>query len=256
MPATAGFFMKRIFHFLSYPFTVLFYLIFGFCLVFFHGIQWVGLNFFGYQAHKKSVDILNLLILLCLKVLGTSFEFKVPKNIPQDIPIIIVSNHQSLWDIPPIIWFLRKLHPKFVSKFELGKGIPSVSYNLRYGGSILIKRNNAKQALSEMIKFSDYLSKNNRSGVIFPEGTRSRKGEAKRFQRKGLELLFKKMPEALVLPLTINNSWKLQRHGMFPMPLGVKIKYTLHPLMKVSDFETDVLMDKIEMQIKSDILPK
>lgn len=256
MPATAGFFMKRIFHFLSYPLTVLFYLIFGLCLVFFHGIQWVGLNFFGYQVHKKSVDILNLLILLCLKVLGTSFEFKVPKNIPQDIPIIIVSNHQSLWDIPPIIWFLRKLHPKFVSKFELGKGIPSVSYNLRYGGSILIKRNNAKQALSEMIKFSDYLSKNNRSGVIFPEGTRSRKGEAKRFQRKGLELLFKKMPEALVLPLTINNSWKLQRHGMFPMPLGVKIKYTLHPLMKVSDFETDVLMDKIEMQIKSDILPK
>lgn len=256
MPATAGFFMKSIFHLLSYPFTVLFYLIFGFCLVFFHGIQWVGLNFFGYQAHKKSVDILNLLILLCLKVLGTSFEFKVPKNIPQDIPIIIVSNHQSLWDIPPIIWFLRKLHPKFVSKFELGKGIPSVSYNLRHGGSILIKRNNAKQALSEMIKFSDYLSKNNRSGVIFPEGTRSRKGEANRFQRKGLELLFKKMPEAQVLPLTINNSWQLQRYGMFPMPLGVKIKYTLHPLMKVSDFETDMLIDKIEMQIKSDILPK
>ena len=248
--------MKRIFHFLSYPLTVVFYLIFGFCLVFFHGIQWVGLNFFGYQAQKKSVDILNLLILLCLKVLGTSFEFKVPKNIPQDIPIIIISNHQSLWDIPPIIWFLRKLHPKFVSKFELGKGIPSVSYNLRHGGSILIKRNNAKQALSEMIKFSDYLSKNNRSGVIFPEGTRSRKGEAKRFQRKGLELLFKKMPEALVLPLTINNSWQLQRYGMFPMPLGVKIKYTLHPLMKVSDFETDVLIDKIEMQIKYDILPK
>jgi LEA14-like dessication related protein len=40
------------------------------------------------------------------------------------------------------------------------------------------------------------------------------------------------------------------------MPLGVKIKYRLHPLMKVSDFETDVLIDKIEMQIKSDILPK
>jgi 1-acyl-sn-glycerol-3-phosphate acyltransferase len=64
------------------------------------------------------------------------------------------------------------------------------------------------------------------------------------------------MPEALVLPLTINNSWQLQRYGMFPMPLGVKIKYRLHPLMKVSDFETDVLIDKIEMQIKSDILPK
>ena len=256
MPAAAGFFMKQIFYILNYPFTVLFYIIFGFCLVFFHGIQWVCLNIFGYQAHKKSVDVLNLFILLCLKVLGTSFEFKAPKNIPRNIPIIIVSNHQSLWDIPPIIWFLRKLHPKFVSKFELGKGIPSVSYNLRHGGSILIKRKNAKQALSEMVKFSEYLSKNNRSGVIFPEGTRSRTGDAKRFQRKGLELLIKNLPQALVLPLTINNSWKLQRYGMFPMPLGVKIKYTLHPLIKVSDFEMNDLIDKIEFQIKSNILPK
>ena len=66
-------------------FTILFYIIFGFCLVFFHGIQWICFNVFGYQAHKKSVDLLNLFILLCLKVLGTSFELKVPKNIPRNI---------------------------------------------------------------------------------------------------------------------------------------------------------------------------
>ena len=62
------------------------------------------------------------------------------------------------------------------------------------------------------------------------------------------------MPEAYVLPITINNSWKLQRHGMFPMPLGVRIKYDLHPFIKVSDFETEVLIDKIESQIKSSII--
>lgn len=248
--------MKQIAHILSYPFTVLFYLLFGFCLLIFHGIQWFCFNVFGYQAHKKSVDFLNFFILTCLRVLGTTFRFKVPKNLPKNAPIIIVSNHQSLWDIPPIIWFMRKLHPKFVSKFELGKGIPSVSYNLRHGGSILIDRKNPKQALTEMIKFSNYLSKHNRSGVIFPEGTRSRTGEAKRFQRKGLELLFKKLPQAYVLPLTINNSWKLQRYGMFPMPLGVAIKYTLHPILKVSEFEINDLINKVESQIKSDIQPK
>jgi len=30
--------------------------------------------------------------------------------------------------------------PKFISKIELGKGIPSVSYNLRHGGAALIDR--------------------------------------------------------------------------------------------------------------------
>ena len=141
--------------------TVIFYLLFGLDLLIFHPIQWLFFNVFGYQAHKKSVDYLNFFILACLRVLGTTFKIKVPENLPNDAPIIIVSNHQSLWDIPPLIWHLRKLHPKFVSKIELGKGIPSVSYNLRHGGAVLIDRKNPRQALSEMLKFANYLSENN-----------------------------------------------------------------------------------------------
>jgi len=245
--------MKQIAYILSYPMTVIFYLLFGLVLVVFHPIQWICVNFFGFGAHEKSVSFLNLSIITCLRVLGTSFEIKAPKNIPKDSPLLIISNHQSLWDIPPIIWFLRHLHPKFVSKIELGKGIPSVSYNLRKGGAALIDRKNPRQALSEMIKFANFLNKDNRCGVIFPEGTRSRTGEPKRFQRKGLELLLKKMPEAYVMPITINNSWKLQRYGMFPMPLGVRIKYKLYPILKVSDFEIEALIDTVEAQIKSGI---
>ena len=170
------------------------------------------------------------------------------------MPIIVVSNHQSLWDIPPLVWHLRKIHPKFVSKIELGNGIPSVSYNLRHGGAVLIDRKNPRQALTAMLKFADYLSKNKRSAVIFPEGTRSKTGVPRKFHRKGLGLLIKKMPEAYVLPITINNSWKLQKHGMFPIPLGVRIKYEIYPFIKVSDFETEELITKIESQIKSSII--
>ncbi len=234
--------------------TVIFYLLFGLDLAIFHPIQWVCLNVFGYQAHKKSVDYLNFFILVCLRVLGTSFKIKTLKNIPKNVPILVVSNHQSLWDIPPLIWHLRKIHPKFVSKIELGNGIPSVSYNLRHGGAVLIDRKDSKQALTAMIKFAEYLSENKRSGVIFPEGTRSKTGVPKKFHRKGLALLLKKMPDAYVLPVTINNSWKLQKHEMFPMPLGVRIKYDLHPFLKVSDFEIEGLIDKVETQIKSFVI--
>ncbi len=245
--------MKQIAHILSYPITVLFYLLFSLVLIINHPIQWLCFNVFGYQAHKKSVDYLNFFILACMRVLGTSFQIKAPKNLPKDASIIFVSNHQSLWDIPPLIWHLRKFHPKFVSKIELGKGIPAVSYNLRHGGAVLIDRKNPRQALTAMIKYADYLSENNRSSVIFPEGTRSRTGEPKRFQRKGLGLLLKKMPDAYVVPITINNSWKLQRYGMFPMPLGVRIKYEIHPVLKVSDYEIEALIDLVETQVKSGI---
>ncbi|MBT7243572.1 MAG: hypothetical protein HN879_09155 [Flavobacteriaceae bacterium] len=64
------------------------------------------------------------------------------------------------------------------------------------------------------------------------------------------------MPEAYVLPITINNSWKLQKHGMFPMPLGVRVRYKLHPFIKISDFDAETLIDTIESQINSEILPK
>ena len=254
MSTIVGNIMKQIAYILSYPMTVIFYLFFGLDLVIFHPIQWICLHVFGYQAHKKSVDYLNFFILACLRILGTSYKLKTLKNIPKGVPILVVSNHQSLWDIPPLIWHLRKIHPKFVSKIELGKGIPSVSYNLRHGGAILIDRKNPKQALGEMIKFAHYLNKHKRSGVIFPEGTRSRNGVPKNFQRKGLALLIKKMPEAYVLPITINNSWKLQKYGMFPMPLGVRIKYELHPFLNASEFETEELITKVESQITSGIL--
>ncbi len=231
---------------ISYPFSVLFYLLFGIIIVFFHPLQWICFNVFGYQAHKKCVDIFNWSLLRCLNVLGTTFHVDIHSSLPNNVPIIIVSNHQSMWEIAALSWYLRKYHPKFISKVELGKGIPSISYNLNHGGSILIDRKNPRQAIVELVKFSKYLQKFKRSGVIFPEGTRSKTGEPKSFHRSGLQTLFKKVPDGYILPVTINNSWKLQRNGMFPIQLGVRFEMTVHPSLKVSDFETEMLIDKVE----------
>ncbi|PKP27187.1 MAG: 1-acyl-sn-glycerol-3-phosphate acyltransferase [Bacteroidetes bacterium HGW-Bacteroidetes-2] len=243
--------MKLLLHILSYPLSAIYYLAFGSVLAIFHPIQWFCLNVFGYQAHKKSVDYMNFFAIGSLRILGTRFDFSVPNNIPKNVPLLIVTNHQSMYDIPPIIWSLRRFHPKFVSKKELGKGIPSVSFNLRHGGSVLIDRKNPAEAVAKMTAFAHYLETNKRSGVIFPEGTRSRTGEPKTFHRKGLQTLINHMPSAYILPITVNNSWKLQRYGMFPIPLGVHLKFTVHPVIKVSDFSAETLLDMLEEKIKS-----
>lgn len=245
--------MKALQKIISYPFSVLFYLLFGITIVVFHPIQWVCFNWFGYEAHKKSVDYLNWTLLRCLNVLGTTYKIDIHTSIPNNVPILIVSNHQSMWDISPIVWYLRKYHPKFISKVELGKGIPSISYNLRHGGSILIDRKNPRQAIVEMVKFSKYLQKFNRSGVIFPEGTRSKTGIPKPFKRTGLQTLFKKIPEGYVIPVTFNNSWKLQRWGLFPIQMGVKLEMTAHPAIKIEGYDVEVLIDKVEAIITSKI---
>lgn len=237
---------------LSYPLTILFFLLFGLVLVIFHPIQWLCLNLIGYDAHKKSVSVLNWFIMRCTNVLGTRYTFRNQQQLPTDRPFIIVTNHQSMYDIPPIIWYMRKYHPKFVSKIELGKGIPSVSYNLRHGGSALINRKDPKQSIAELQKLGKYIETNNRSAVIFPEGTRSRNGVPKPFRTTGLKVMMKNAPSALIVPISINNSWKLLRYGKFPMGLGSHVTFDVHPPLENSG-NPDELITQIENLIVSGV---
>ncbi|UII81393.1 1-acyl-sn-glycerol-3-phosphate acyltransferase [Flagellimonas sp. CMM7] len=241
--------MQRLF---SYPLTILFFIFFGLALIIFHPIQWFCLNVLGYNAHKKSVEILNWVLMRSTNVLGTRYKFENKHDIPTDRPLIIVTNHQSMYDIPPIIWYMRKHHPKFVAKKELGKGIPSVSYNLRHGGSALIDRKDGKQSLTEIAKLGSYVEKNNRAAVIFPEGTRSRNGHPKPFKPMGLKILLKKAPSALVVPISINNSWKVLRFGKFPMGLGSYLKFEVHPPMENTG-DVDTLITEVEKQVTKGI---
>jgi 1-acyl-sn-glycerol-3-phosphate acyltransferase len=239
---------------LAYPLTAIYFLFFGIALVVFHPIQWICFNLFGYNAHKASVSLLNLCLLRCTHILGTTYKFNNRHRLPADRPLIIVSNHQSMNDIPPIIWFMRAYHPKFVSKIELGKGIPSVSYNLRHGGSVLINRKDSKQALVQIAKLGKYIEVNHRSAVIFPEGTRSRTGVPKNFQPTGLKVLMKNAPSALIVPLSINNSWKMLRYGKFPYGIGNHITFDIQdPIENNGNF--DEVFTLVEERVKSGIHP-
>ena len=237
---------------LSFPLSVVYYLIFGLLLVIFHPIQWICLKI-SYQAHKKSVDYLNFCLLRATHLLGTRYRVEGRERIPKGVPLIIAANHQSLYDIIAIIWFLRKYHPKFVSKKELGKGIPSVSFNLRHGGSVLIDRNDPKQALPAIKGLAEYIEKTRRSAVIFPEGTRSRTGKPRPFQQNGLKILCKSAPSAYVVPLTINQSWKMVRYGFFPVGLGNVLSFTIHEPISVSGHTFEEIMQYTENAVVTKI---
>jgi len=235
---------------ISYILTAVFYLIFLLTLIVFQPIQWFCLKTFGYDAHKGSVSILNWFLLRCTLVLGARYQYINPWNLPEDRPLIVVSNHQSMYDIPPIIWYMRKYHPKFVSKKELGKGIPSVSFNLRHGGSVLIDRKDTQQSLQAIRSLGAYISRHKRTAVIFPEGTRSRDGRPKPFKKAGLKALLESAPDALLVPVTIENSWKFHKFGgSFPLGLGVRVRHTVHQPLEISG-DHDILIDQIERTIQ------
>lgn len=238
--------MKKL---IAYPISAIYYLFFGLILVVFHVIQWICFNLFGYEAHKKSADGLLLFLVLNTYMLGTRYKIIGLDKLPSDTPLIIVSNHQSWYDITSLGWYLRRVHPKFVSKIELGKGIPSISYNLRNGGSVLIDRKNAKQSISAVQEMAKYIEEHKRSVVIFPEGTRSRTSKPLPFAVNGLKILCKYAPSAHVVPVTINNSWKMTKWGSFPLGIGNTLEFIIHNPIPVKDMPFQELFDKTERVI-------
>ena len=164
-----------------------------------------------------------------------------------------MANHQSMFDIPPMIWYFRKHHPKFVSKIELGKGIPSVSFNLRHGGAALINRKDPKQAISELEYFGKRVQKNNWSAVIFPEGTRSRNGKPKKFSVNGLKTIISLNPNAYIIPVSINNSWKVFKYGGFPLGIFNKIELTSHEPIHLANSDVENVLSETEKIIKEHI---
>ena len=238
---------------LSYILSPIFVLVFFLLLIIFHPLQWIGYTVFGQKGHGKVVNVLNFFLMKSLLIIGVQVRLINKQKIPENTSIIFVSNHQSTFDISPIGWFFRKYHPKFVSKIELGKGIPSVSYNLRNGGAALINRKDPKQAISELASFAKRIKENKWGATIFPEGTRSRNGKPKKFAINGLKVITKYNKEGYIVPLTINNSWKVFKYGKFPLGLGSPITITTHQPIKIDSLPFDELISKVENVITEHI---
>ena len=238
--------------FLGYIFSPLQFLTFGLFLLIFHPIQWLSLKLGGYAAHKRTVDILNFFLTSTYLCAGCIVKFINRYNLPEGRPIVFVANHQSMYDISPLIWHLRKYHAKFISKIELTKQpVPSIPFNLIHGGGANIDRKDPKQSITEILKFAGRMRENKWSAVIFPEGTRTKNGKMKPFAIGGVATLLKKVPDALVVPIAIQGSWELTQYGLYPLKFGQGITYTvLEPIEPGTKSHEDVI-GEAEKNIKN-----
>ena len=238
---------------LSYLLTPIYLLCFGLLLVIFHPIQVITQLIWGYPVRKKAVDVLNYGLLYSLRILGTKITFSGLEKIPQGRPLIIVSNHQTTLDIPAVIVGFRKNHPKFISKIELGKWIPSISYNLRHGGSVLIDRKNPRQSVKDILMLGKHIEANNYAACIFPEGTRAKDGKLKPFMPAGIASLYKTAPSALIVPFAIDGNYELMKHGYFPMTVGVRLKFTVFDPIEPNGKDMTELAQQIEDMIRKEL---
>ena len=123
-------------------------------------------------------------------------------NLPK-APFIIASKHQSAWET--IFFLIFFDNPVFVIKKELTK-IPIYGWFLDKMSMISIDRNSGINSLKQ-IKFGvENAIKNNRSVIIFPEGTRvSPKAIVK--LKSGIKFLHDTFPQVPIIPIALNSGF-------------------------------------------------
>lgn len=236
---------------LDYLLSVVYMIYFLLCLCVFHVVQVVAFNVFGVSAHRKSVEILNFFLLYGSCMMGTRLTFTQKEALPTNRPMIFAANHQSMFDIIGMIWFLRKYKPIFISKKELSKGIPSISYNLQKSHAALIDRKDSRQAVGEIIRLAEYVKGNvDFSIAIFPEGTRSRTKELKEFHVGGIATVLKKIPDALIVPVAIEGVNGFNPKGFFPVKCFQKLSWTILKPIEAKGLSAEEAINEAKRQIQ------
>ena len=107
---------------------------------------------------------------------------------------------------------------QYISKRELAKWLPSISYNLRRGGHAIIDRDDRAGAVKAIRALAAQVRERGVTAVIFPEGTRARRGELGAFKTAGALALFEEAPDVPVVAVAIDRSWQILRFNLLPIP--------------------------------------
>jgi 1-acyl-sn-glycerol-3-phosphate acyltransferase len=142
-----------------------------------------------------SAELLRCVRLGCRVVNPTGVE------IPAGRPVILMSNHSSLYDIPLIFTALGG-SIRMLTKKELFR-VPIWGRGLAAGEFISIDRKNREQAIRDLAVARDKMS----SGIVLwvaPEGTRSRDGRLGEFKKGGFMLALE--TGATIVPIGIRGA--------------------------------------------------
>jgi 1-acyl-sn-glycerol-3-phosphate acyltransferase len=176
-------------------------------------------------------------------MLAVSFvrtEIKNKNKILKGTPYIIISNHQSHYDIITLVTTLG-IQFRWIIKKEILK-LPIFGYALYASRNIFIDRSNTARAIESINKGIDRLPKGV-SVMVFAEGTRSPDGQIHEFKKGGfVTAVRRKIP---ILPVTVNGSRRVMRKGSFTFKPG-KIQIVIGDPINTSGYTTDTVQELID----------
>ena len=168
-------------------------------------IMWVPIFLSGFfsKTGKFSFRLCQFWVWIAKGITFTRVETVANPKVDPRKSYVIISNHQSLLDIPALM-LNTGLQFRWVLKKELIY-IPFFGWALWGARHIFVDRSNPKRALKSMTESIRKLPEGV-SVAVFPEGTRADTGQLGEFKVGGfLMAISSGLP---ILPVTINGSWK------------------------------------------------
>jgi len=181
---------------------------------------------------------------------GTRMYIRGKEKIKKGRPYIIMSNHQSLFDVWALIARLP-LQLRWIIKSDI-KTIPVFGLALERMGHFYVDRKRYKDAFSGLDAAFEKIKKG-MSVVVFPEGTRSRDGRLQKFHKGGVLIALRSgIP---ILPVTVNGSRFVLPKGTLDLMPG-KIEIVVGDLIDTSAFDEkkkDELMSVVKSAIEKNL---
>lgn len=207
-----------------------YYNFFGAVAIFLRG----SFHFIRTRDIKKQDQIIERYFQKMKNLWGLSVEISGLETVDKNDVFVIISNHQSLMDIP-VLYHSLPLSIRMAAKAELFK-IPVFGYVLNHGNFIPIHRNNSKKAISNLTKATELFNKNT---CIFmaPEGTRSKDGELLPFKKGPFVLAIDH--EKKILPVVISGTKEVVVKGSIRIKSNQKVQVTILPAIDTKGLNYD-----------------
>ncbi len=181
---------------------------------------------------------------------GVSVEVRGIEHIKKGQPYIVMSNHQSYYDVWALIAYLP-LQLRWVMKLEL-REIPIFGLGCERVGHIYIDRSDSEKS-HKSLEVAGEKIRAGASVVFFPEGTRSPDSSMLPFKKGGFVIaLAAGVP---ILPITVIGGRNILRKGSMRILPG-KMQIIIHEPISIEGYTRETkeeLMAKVRVVIEKDL---
>lgn len=156
-----------------------------------------------------------------LRMAGARVRVEGHEAVGWDLPLVVVANHQSWFDVFALEAFLPG-KVRFVAKKELSR-IPIFGRAWQTCGHISLDRGDRTRAISSLDEAGRRVRDGSLTMILFPEGTRSWDGELQPFKKGAFVLAIK--AGVPVVPVGIRGTRDVMPKGSFRIrPAEVRIR--------------------------------